>query len=208
MRTLLLTGAAALSLAAVPFVAAAQQASASAQTSTEAHAANHTLTAEQQAAFDAWAADRQAIYVAWPPAYQGYYWTLTPSQQEAYFLLSAEQRAQIDAMNAQQRTLAWQSIERQVAGAPTANEANAAVKPVTETTVATLPTPSGPQQVITTTTSNAVPPPASALNKEYPVCRGAVQDSCINPREAGLNYGNRPLDHWPGEPASEIDTGG
>lgn len=208
MRTLLLTGAAALSLVAVPFVAAAQQAGASTHTTHEAGAAGHTLTAEQQAAFDAWAADRQAIYVAWPPAYQGYYWTLTTPQQDAYFLLTAEQRAQIDKMNAEQRKLAWQSIERQVAGAPTANEANAAARPVAETTVATRATPAGPQQVITTTVSNAVPPPASALNKEYPVCRGAVQDSCVNPREAGLNYGNRPLDHWPGEPASEIDTGG
>lgn len=39
---------------------------------------------------------------------------------------------------------------------------------------------------------------------KYPVCKGAVQDGCINPREAGLNWGNRPLDHWPGKPASEM----
>jgi hypothetical protein len=39
--------------------------------------------------------------------------------------------------------------------------------------------------------------------KEYPICQGAVQDSCINPREAGKNFGNRPLKHWPGKPASE-----
>ncbi len=40
--------------------------------------------------------------------------------------------------------------------------------------------------------------------KEYQVCGGDVTDSCINPREAGLNFGNRPLDHWPGKPASEM----
>ncbi len=39
---------------------------------------------------------------------------------------------------------------------------------------------------------------------KYPVCKGEVQDGCINPREAGLNWGNRPLDHWPGKPASEM----
>ncbi|WP_417621476.1 hypothetical protein [Parasphingorhabdus sp.] len=40
--------------------------------------------------------------------------------------------------------------------------------------------------------------------KEYAVCNGDVTDSCVNPREAGLNYGNRALDHWPGKPASEM----
>lgn len=40
---------------------------------------------------------------------------------------------------------------------------------------------------------------------EYAVCRGEMQDACINPRQAGLRFGNEPLDHWPGKPASEID---
>ena len=39
--------------------------------------------------------------------------------------------------------------------------------------------------------------------KEYTVCGGDVTDGCINPREAGLNFGNRALDYWPGKPASE-----
>ena len=46
---------------------------------------------------------------------------------------------------------------------------------------------------------------AMPATREYPVCGGEVQDSCINPREAGLNYGNRPLEYWPGRPASEIE---
>lgn len=204
MRTLLLTGAAVLSLASVPFVAVAQQA----DTSAAATVTTPTLTVEQQTSFDAWPADRQTTYTTWNAAYQGYYWTLTPSQQDAYWLLSDEQRGQINGMTPAQRTIAWTSIERQVAGAPTANEANAAAAPVTETTVATRIAPDGqPQAVVSTTTGNLTPPPASAQNKEYPVCRGAVQDSCINPREAGLNYGNRPLKEWPGEPASEAKTG-
>lgn len=41
-------------------------------------------------------------------------------------------------------------------------------------------------------------PPAS-----YPICKGKIQDECVNPREAGLNYGNRPLKYWPGHPASQ-----
>ena len=40
---------------------------------------------------------------------------------------------------------------------------------------------------------------------EYPICKGEIQDGCIQPRAAGKNWGNRPLDYWPGRPASEID---
>lgn len=39
---------------------------------------------------------------------------------------------------------------------------------------------------------------------EYAVCRGEMQDDCINPRQAGLHFGNEPLDHWPGRPASDM----
>ena len=46
--------------------------------------------------------------------------------------------------------------------------------------------------------SAAPAPPAS-----YPVCKGNIQDECINPREAGLKWGNRPLKYWPGHPASQ-----
>ena len=39
----------------------------------------------------------------------------------------------------------------------------------------------------------------SVDGKEYADCTATVKDSCINPREAGLNFGNVPLDHWPGQ---------
>lgn len=32
----------------------------------------------------------------------------------------------------------------------------------------------------------------------YDVCMSATQDNCINPRAAGLNWGDRPLSYWPG----------
>ncbi len=134
MRTLLLSGAAALSLAAIPFAVTAQDAgaAASAHTSTEAPAPG------------------------------------VPAQ--------------------------------------TANEANAAVPPTTDTTVTTITSGAGQQDVVTTTTGNAAPPPASALNKDYPICRGAVQDSCQNAGEGGAPGHSRALDHWPGAPASELDA--
>ncbi|WAT18058.1 hypothetical protein OZN62_00335 [Aurantiacibacter sp. MUD11] len=41
--------------------------------------------------------------------------------------------------------------------------------------------------------------------QEYVVCGEGQQDGCINPREAGLDFGGVPIDYWPGRPASEID---
>ncbi|MEM7690582.1 MAG: hypothetical protein AAF291_16320 [Pseudomonadota bacterium] len=38
----------------------------------------------------------------------------------------------------------------------------------------------------------------------YDVCVKEDQDNCIQPREIGLDFGNRPLDYWPGKPASEM----
>jgi hypothetical protein len=38
---------------------------------------------------------------------------------------------------------------------------------------------------------------------EYAVCTASVKDACINPREAGLNFGNVPLDHWPGQTGTQ-----
>ena len=38
----------------------------------------------------------------------------------------------------------------------------------------------------------------------YDVCMTKDQDSCIQPRAAGLNWGNRALNYWPGKPASEM----
>ena len=40
--------------------------------------------------------------------------------------------------------------------------------------------------------------------QDYAVCTQQGQDGCIEPYAAGLNWGNRPLDYWPGQPASEM----
>ena len=37
------------------------------------------------------------------------------------------------------------------------------------------------------------------------VCTPERTDGCVNPAEIGLDQGNRPIDYWPGKPASEID---
>ena len=33
----------------------------------------------------------------------------------------------------------------------------------------------------------------------YPVCMSEREDGCIQPRAAGLGFGERPLGYWPGE---------
>lgn len=40
--------------------------------------------------------------------------------------------------------------------------------------------------------------------QDYPVCHAQIQDECINPRAAGLKWGNRAIAYWPGKPASEM----
>lgn len=39
----------------------------------------------------------------------------------------------------------------------------------------------------------------------YKVCMSDDEDGCIQPRAAGLSWGNRPLQRWPGRPASEMN---
>jgi hypothetical protein len=40
---------------------------------------------------------------------------------------------------------------------------------------------------------------------EYAVCGEGQTDGCINPREAGLDFGGVPIDYWPGQPASRVE---
>lgn len=40
--------------------------------------------------------------------------------------------------------------------------------------------------------------------QRYAVCSATKTDNCIDPRAAGLKFGNVPLNYWPGEPASTL----
>jgi hypothetical protein len=62
---------------------------------------------------------------------------------------------------------------------------------------------SGAGAVGTNIPGNLTPPPASALNRDYPVCTRKLQDSCQNPGEGGAPGRSRALPYWPGKPASE-----
>jgi len=47
--------------------------------------------------------------------------------------------------------------------------------------------------------------PMGAEPRAYPLCSRTITDECVNPREAGRNHGNRPLNYWPGRPAGKAD---
>ena len=191
MNKLILAGAAALALA---LPAAAQDVAVSANGDV------YVLTPEQDVIFKSWPAERQTIYTAWPNDYKVYYWTLSEPQQTGWWALTDAQRQQLYAMTPEARTEAWASIERQMASMPSANaSATATAATTAAATQAVVGEPNFVSGEVLQTT------PASArANGEYPVCSATVTDSCINPREAGKNYGNVPLNYWPGRPASEI----
>ena len=199
MNKLILAGAAALALA-VP--AAAQD------VAVDANGNVYVMTSTQQTMYDAWPVAQQTAYKGWPydyqtafwkwpDTYQTYFWTLTPDQQTGWWALTDDQRGKLYAMTPDQRTAAWTSIAQQMASMPSANASTTAQVATTAATTANTMGPNFVSNAVTQTT-----PAASDGN--YPPCKGAVQDHCVNPREAGLNYGNRPLNRWPGKPASEI----
>lgn len=45
--------------------------------------------------------------------------------------------------------------------------------------------PGDPERIVTTYPGNLRPPTAASLDKDYPVCRGTLQDNCRNPGEGG-----------------------
>ena len=208
MRTMMLAGAAVLALA-VPAVAqdagaaAETEAAATAQAAEPMAQADFTMSATQQTSYDGWPADRKASYDGWPGGVQEYYWTLTPTQQTGWWALTDAQRVQVFQMTPAQRTSAWAQISAQVSGAtpPAAAASTGAAASASTDMGAASATTSGNMRFVASEMVQSAPPPKA----DYPICEDGVTDGCINPRAAGKNYGNVPLDYWPGRPASEID---
>jgi hypothetical protein len=107
------------------------------------------------------------------------------------------------------------AIPATLAAQQSADEANAQAQPApSTTTVVTTPavpaettvttTPARPAQttVVTEHPGNLTAPPASAMNKTYPLCTRALQDSCQNPGEGGAPGRSRALGYWPGDTAT------
>ncbi len=159
------------------------------------------MTATQQSQYESWPAERQTEFMGWPAEYQTYYWTLTPTQQDAYWMLSVDQRSKIAAMTPMQQQQTWTAIEAQLASQSTGSTG---MSGSTGTAASTSGMQSGANM---TMRDNAMVQQIPAPHQgEYPLCTDGRTDNCINPREAGKNYGNVPLDYWPGEPASQMSA--
>lgn len=174
---------------------------------TPAIADNHDdmmeLSAQQQSMYDGWSAEQQTSYDAWPMEAQTYYWTLDDMRKDIWWnALNDAQRVRIVGMNDQQRMAAWQSIRSQMAGSTNATTPNSATTGNTGMATRSSSSMNSNIRFVENAMVQNIPAPH---NGEYPPCKDGRTDNCINPREAGLNYGNRPLDYWPGQPASQAD---
>lgn len=194
LATLACSGAAIAQMPADPAAAAMPAASATAMPT--------AMTTEQKAAYDGWMPEQRTMYDGWPADVGTYYWTLTPAQQKGWWALSPEQRTQVYAMAPEARTSAWASIEGQLSGqAPAATvpevvqtQANprgegpaSPVPPNPETASAAVPPamPADPGYQAGPYKGALTSPPMEAMNKAYPLCTRQLQDSCVNPGEAG-----------------------
>ena len=166
----------------------------------------YVLTDEQQTMYDGWPADRQTTYDAWPDEVQEYYWTLTPAQVEGWWVLTDDQRVRIYEMTPEARTQAWTQISSQMSAAPAATtSAPSSTATARTATTAGASTSSATPRFVSKEVTQATPSGyAAASGEDVPVCRGDQQDGCINSWEKNKT-GTRPLEYWPGKPASEID---
>lgn len=190
--------------------------------------------ADRQTAYNAWPADVQAYYWTLTPQQVQGWWALTDEQRVQVYRMTPEQRATAWASINAQLAGAPPPAATPPAAAPAAAAPTSTSTAMGTDTTTAAPAPADPAMGTSTTmgttaaagmgtmgsttsttasgnmrfvrgevTQNA---PAATPGTEYPPCRGEVQDGCVNPREAGLNYGNRPLNYWPGRPASESDA--
>lgn len=153
-------------------------------------------SAEQEAMYNGWPADRQTAYDAWPSDIQEYYWTLSPDQTNGWWALNDSQRVRIYEMTPEARAQAWTQISAQMNRSATAS---------TATNAAATANTSG-SRFVSREVSQTTPAgyKATGSGSELPVCKANQQDGCIN-SWAKNKTGNRPLNYWPGQPASEID---
>ena len=192
MKTAILAGAAALAFTAAPAIAQ--------DVAVDADGEVYVLTDTQTTMYDGWPAERQVAYDAWPYGVQEYYWTLQPAETEAWWVLTDPQRVRIYEMTPDQRAMAWQQINAQMNGMDSASETGMTAR----TTAATNSSmsPRFVSNAVTQTTPAGYK--AAGSGTDLPICKPNQQDGCINGWEKNKT-GTRPLEYWPGRPASEID---
>ena len=190
MRNLILAGAAALMFSAAPAM--------SQDMSQDMDAGAYDMTPTQQKMFMSWEDEKRIAYTRWPVNVQEYYWTLNEDQMRGWWVLNDEQRMRIIGMAPQQRAAAWTSVMNQMTGAT--------AMPVTAATTRTATATSGNIDYRRMERVQATPNDQGPPVGELPICTANQQDNCINAWEAGKRGPgvNRPLDYWPGRPASEM----
>lgn len=221
MKHAFLSAAAALALAVPAGVGIAQD-------STGAHASHQgqAMSDANRAVYDAWPAERRAMYDAWPETYKSYFWTLSPDQMRGWWILTDDQRARVYAMAPEQRVAAWSTIIAQMNGAPApgasaeastaastsgsadnsmaSGSSSASMPGMSSGSMGTMA--SGQVQFVRKEVAQPVAGSADSAalqSGDLPVCKPNQQDGCINGWEKNRK-GNKPLDHWPGRPASEM----
>ena len=207
MRKSLLAGCAALAMLAVPATTQAQSAPetedaampaempagpAAAPASAMPTSQGAALTPAQKAVHDGWTPQQKADYASWPNDYKVYYWTLNADQQKGYWALTGEQRGQIYKMTPEQRQIAWNSVVQQMKGETPATPAGQANPPGEGMPTAGVPDPQAASQAARPAMpadenyqggpykGALTPPPATAMEKNYPKCSKTVTDSCVN----------------------------
>ncbi|HZV85629.1 MAG TPA: hypothetical protein VFF48_11645 [Brevundimonas sp.] len=81
----------------------------------------------------------------------------------------------------------------------------AAAGPVQAQTAPATPAARAGAAVVVDRAPNGRPMSVRIDGTVYKVCMTQSEDGCIQPRAAGLNWGNHPLGHWPGQPASQMN---
>ena len=188
MKSLIYASAAALAITAAPAVAQ--------DVLVDSDGDVYVLTADQQVVYDGWPVERRVVYDAWPFGVQEYYWTLEPTQTDGWWVLTDPQRVRIYEMTPEQRSLAWQQISDQMN--------NASDTGVTARTAAASASTQAPRFVRSEVSQTTPAGYKAAAGEDLPVCTADQQDGCINSWEKNKT-GNRPLEYWPGRPASEIN---
>lgn len=151
-----------------------------------------SMSAEQKAMYDSWPAAQRADYDSWSPEYQAYYWSLTDPQRKGYWALTPDQRGQIYKMTPEQQAIAWNSISQQLAGQTPTTPPTQANPPGEGMPTTGVPDPQFAQQAVRPAMpadqgyqggpykGALTPPPATAMDKTYPVCSKKVTDNCRN----------------------------
>ncbi|MWV28306.1 hypothetical protein [Aurantiacibacter rhizosphaerae] len=194
MNKAILAAATALSMVAIPAAAQVNTVDDKRDMTEAQQMMYDELDTDQQAMFDAYTPDQQTMYFGWPTDLRGYYWSLEQDQQDAWWYLDDNQRTTLYQIQApEQRQAAWTSVISQV----NKLENGAA------TSSAQASTTSGDIRFVSKEMAQSIP---AAHQGEYPVCKSDSDDNCINAWATGARGPgvDRPLDYWPGKPASSM----